>query len=332
MPGFLEVSHKLRPKYVKLFRPNIASLVTQDVQEYILYHQATEVHLIDSPDFDDCGFTDHEVLDKISTWINTVYSQKWTIGGILYLYDITRARLGGAGEQNVRVLEQLTGKDRWQHISLVTTKWHWSGSHENELKCERELEQQSAAWKSLREGNRPARMCRFNNTRESALDIISWHLEQSFEPALTYQMADPHGPQVSLGDTDAGQVILNSYAPRLLRQGNSSDLQKLEGILGHKFDNKQVRFAIDGMLAKLNKARLEHRLQQVGRWAIRLSMVGGTILVTLLTQNSNALAASVAAGSRIEAKLQRQRTLKKEEITEIESAIANAFVARPRHL
>lgn len=294
----------------------------------MLYHHGTEVHLIDPPGFDDAVFADHEVLDKIGTWINTVYNQNWKIGGILYLYDITRARLSTGGQQNIRVLEELTGKDRWQHISLVTTKWHWSGSHENELRCERDLETQAVAWKVLRDSDRPARMCQFYNTRESALEIIQWHLDQSFEPALTYQMADPHGPRLSLGDTAAGQVILNSYTPKLFRQDNPTDLQKLDEILGRRFDGQQVRFAVEGFLAKLVKAQREQRLQQVGRWAIRLSMVGGNVLVTLLTENPAALQASLGGENRVEVKLQRQQKMGKEEIAAIEDAVANAVVGK----
>jgi hypothetical protein len=266
---------------------------------------------------------DHEVLDKISTWINTVYSQGWNIGGILYLYDVTRVRIGAGGEQNVRILEELTGRDRWEHISLITNKWNWSRSPESERLRELELQSYEGAWRALLGADRPARLCRFYNTRESALDIIQWHLDQSFEPAVSYEMADRNGPHLSLGDTNAGQVILNNITPTLRRQGNSQELRRLDQIMGHRFDDNQVRFAIKGMLDRLARARREHRLQQAGRWAIRLSMVGGSILVNLITQNPAVLGGAITAGTRMEGRFQIQRAMKKEEIAAIERAIAD---------
>lgn len=259
---------------------------------------------------------------KISDWVNTVYSQGWKIGGIIYIYDVTRSRLGGAGEQNIRLLEEFTGRGRWHHISLVTNKWGWTRSPENEANCEKELESDEKAWKFLREGSRPARLHRFYNDQKSGLEIVSWHLDQSFEPEITYQMADPSGPRLSMGETDAGQIIQSSYMPKLMQLGDSSARAQLDQAMGHRFDDQQVQFAIRGILERLHRAKVEHRIQQVGRWAIRLSMVGGCIMATLVTENPSALGAAVAAGRRIEARLQRQRTMKKEEIAEIERAIA----------
>lgn len=301
-------------------------IVTQDVQEFILYHRGHEIHLIDTPGFDDCNLVDHDVLLKISDWVNTVYSQGWRIGGIIYMYDITRSRLGGIGEQNIRLLEELTGKDRWSHISLVTNKWHWSGSHESELQRERELKSDERAWKALLEGGRPARLHRFSNDQNSALEIIQWHLDQGFHPEISCQMANPAGPQLSLGDTDAGKIILRSYAPKFSQLNHPVERARLDQVLSHKFDNQLAHFAIQGMLAKLLKAKREHRLQQVGRWFIRLGMVGGTILVTLATENPGVVGTGISIGSGVEARLQRQRTLKKEEIAAIESAIHGAMM------
>jgi hypothetical protein len=297
--------------------------VTNDVEEYILYHHGFEVHLIDSPGFDDDSMTDHEVLGRISNWINTVYSQGWNIGGILYLYDVTRVRIGASGEQNVRILEELTGRDRWEHISLITTKWNLTRSPENELLCEQQLKSKEGAWRAMLGADRPAKVCRFINTRESALDIIQWHLDQSFEPAVSYEMADRNGPRLSLGDTNAGQVVLNNITPMLRRRGNSQQLRELDQIMGHRFDDNQVRFAIKGMLDSLAKARREHRLQQMGRWAIRLSMVSGSIFVGLITQNPAVLGGAITVGTRMEGRFQLQRAMKREEIAAIERAISD---------
>ena len=73
--------------------------MTQDVQDYVLtYHQngiEYEIHLIDSPGFDDGTLNDAEVLSKIVTYVNTIYKLKHRIAGFLYLHDITRLSWAG---------------------------------------------------------------------------------------------------------------------------------------------------------------------------------------------------------------------------------------------
>jgi hypothetical protein len=238
---------------------------------------------------------------------------------------VTRKRLEAGGQQNIRVLEEMTGKDRWQHITLVMTQWNCSRSPENERRCERELENHSVAWKPLREGPRPARLARFHNTRQSAFDIIQWHLDQSFKPAISVQMADPDSPRRTLGETDAGQVILNSYMPGFLRQGNRPAIQDLNRILGHRFDDQMTRIAMQGILTALAKANRDRRLKKLGRWAVRLSVVGGIIAVSLVSENPPVFTASVGAASKVGKIFQEQRQMEKAQIAQMENAVAELY-------
>jgi hypothetical protein len=63
------------------------------------------------------------------------------------------------------------------------------------------------------------------------------------------------------------------------------------------------------MVEQLAQAKREHRLQQAGRWAIRLS-----IAATVITENPKALTAAIAGGKQVEKRLQSQRKMRKEEI------------------
>jgi hypothetical protein len=291
-----------------------------------LYLRGTEVHLIDTPGFDDDKMADHEVLDRIALWINTVYSQGWKIGGIIYLFDIAGGRLRGGGEQSIRILEEMTGRSRWNHISLVTTKWGFSRSPAGEAQRERELQTLSMAWKALREGDRPARVCQFINTRESALEIIQWHLDQSFEPEIVREMASPTGPRSTLGNTSAGQVIRRTYMPALRRAGDTQSMRQVEEVLSHQFNNMQVRAAIQGLVAQLIRVKRERRAWKGARWAIRLSMVGSIVMVKLLAQNPVALSAAVAVADQTDRVMVRRQTLKDDEISQIEAALANMAI------
>lgn len=65
------------------------------------------MHLIDSPGFDDRSLSDFKVLTRIADFVNTHYKLGNTLAGVLYLHDITKAKMGGVGLRNLRTLEQM---------------------------------------------------------------------------------------------------------------------------------------------------------------------------------------------------------------------------------
>lgn len=71
-----------------------------------------EVHLIDSPGFDDAVLLESEVLLKIATYVNTTYKLKQTLAGVIYIHDITQQRMRASGLRNLRTLENMIGIDK----------------------------------------------------------------------------------------------------------------------------------------------------------------------------------------------------------------------------
>lgn len=113
-------------------------IVTQAVQDYVLdYRQGNvlyAIHLIDLPGFDDDTLADDKVLLSIANFVNTTYKLKQTIAGVIYLHDITKQRMGGVGERNLRMLEKMIGIEKWDNCSLVTTNWGCTTNPEGEEK------------------------------------------------------------------------------------------------------------------------------------------------------------------------------------------------------
>lgn len=93
-----------------------------EVQDYILnyIHKNIlyEIHLIDSPGFDDGSLLDSQVLSRIATYLNTNYKCKQRLAGVLYLHDITKAKVGGVGERNLRMLENMIGSGKYKIVHL----------------------------------------------------------------------------------------------------------------------------------------------------------------------------------------------------------------------
>ena len=100
---------------------------TQEVQDYILDYDHNgvlyEIHLIDSPGFEDGALIDTDVLSRIADYVNMIYKLNQRLAGVLYLHDITKTKVGWTGKRNLRMLENMIGTDAYSHCTLVTTKW-----------------------------------------------------------------------------------------------------------------------------------------------------------------------------------------------------------------
>jgi hypothetical protein len=51
--------------------------------------------LLDTPGFDDTALSDSEVLESIELELARIYKGKRSLNGLIYLYDVSRPRLGG---------------------------------------------------------------------------------------------------------------------------------------------------------------------------------------------------------------------------------------------
>ena len=153
------------------------------------------LNLIDTPGFDDTIETDFAILTTIATWLKDSYvvlkvykqyrligyhsyKQGATLGGVIYLHDITAPRFEGPARRNLEIFRNLCGKDALDHVVLGTTKWGLGvpGSGENH----RELV--TNYWKPLIE--KGAQVRRFDGSRESAQSLIDAIISTPFEQPL----------------------------------------------------------------------------------------------------------------------------------------------------
>lgn len=294
--------------------------VTTEVSSYPLVLKGHEVFLIDSPGFDDDKLSSDDVLQKIADFINGVHSLGWRIGGIIYLHDITRERMGSSGEMNVRLLERLTGEDNWNNITLVTTKWGISGRSQSEIRREQELQEKTRYWGDMCNANRPAAVCRFDNTESGAKEIIERHLELAFVPRISQQMVEN---RAALGDTDAGQVIRSKYAAVFTKNGEIGRLQQMNERMESTFHGSETRQSIQALLRDLHKLERKQMLQQVGRWAVRLVGYGGALVVSVATENPEAFKAALKMAGPLEMTFQQMKSKTKYRGAELRGRIAN---------
>ena len=282
--------------------------MTSEVQDYTLdYRQGEilyEIHLIDSPGFDDGCDNDAEILSRIANYINTTYKLKQTLAGVLYLHDITKQRMGGVGKRNLRMLEKMVGIDRWSNCTLVTTKWGCTTDPKGEESREQTLRSSQDYFGAMLQNAQQAQMARFDpKSKGCALDIIKPMLGHSFAPELSKQMVDPKGPMLSLGETDAGKVVADNLEKLHKANGEIEKLENAQAILAQRFNEKvftEYRRRKDKLLQK-------HRMQRVGRWDMRGAIVGGAVAATVLTMGPGAALIALEPGYEKIASNQRRK-------------------------
>ena len=239
-----------------------------------------EVHLIDSPGFDDGSMSDSVVLSRIAAFVNTTYKLKHTLAGVVYLHDITKQKLGGVGLRNIRLLENMIGIDKWDNCTLVTTKWGCTTDSAGEQARERKLRTEDKYFATMLDNSHSAKMVRFDpKSRGRAIEIIKPHLKKAFEPLISLQMVADGGPNLALGDTDAGRIVADRLEE--LRKANleSADTKDQLRILSEKFDEQ----LFEDFKAKRDKLISQQHAHKATRWVGRTAIAAGGIAAAVVT-------------------------------------------------
>lgn len=301
-------------------------IVTKEVSSYPVVLKGREVFLIDSPGFDDDMYSADDVLQEVANFINNIHSLGWVIGGIIYIHDITRERMGGEGKMNIRVLESLTGKNNWNHITLVTNKWGDSRRPEAEAQREKELRETAEFWGDMNNAAQPALICRFDNTESGARKIIERHLDMAFVPQISNQMVAKHA---TLGATDAGQVIRKRYAAIFSKAGQADRLDHMNENMGSTFQGLETQRSIHNLLQNLHELERRQMLQRVGRWAVRLAAYGGGLAAAVVMENPMAFKAALQMAVPLEMRFREMRRKTKDQTADVRDQIANTALYGP---
>ena len=263
------------------------------MQDYVLNYKHKgdlyEIHLIDTPGFDDGGdLSDVDILKIISEYVNTGYKLKQQLAGVLYLHDIAKMKIGGAGLRNIRMLEEFIGVGQFNNCTLLTTKWGCTNDPRGEEKREKKLTEDPRFFGGLLlESRQHAEIKRFDpSTKATALEIITPYLENKFTPQICRQMADPRGPKLALGETGAGKIVADQVEKLAQAKRDLVKVQHAKTILAQKYDET----LFEEFKQKRKVLRRKINMQRSGRWIMRTTIVGGAIVATVLTLGPGASA------------------------------------------
>ena len=164
--------------------------------------------LVDTPGFSDPARSDTEILGVLVKWMKYSYGER-QLSGLIYLHDISGARMMGSILTNLRMFRRLCGDNNLRNVILATTKWDITPKNDAILR-EQELCSDPEFWGSMERLGSMVR--RFDNTEANARSLVE---------ELLHTGSDRFTPKIQrevvlqgkgLSQTDAGASIEEALA------------------------------------------------------------------------------------------------------------------------
>ncbi|KAF8805169.1 P-loop containing nucleoside triphosphate hydrolase protein [Phlegmacium glaucopus] len=122
---------------------------------------------VDTPGFGNTNKSDTDILKMVVDWLKSTYAKNNLLSGLLYFHRITDNRMVGTPLKNLRMFEELCGKNSFKNVILATTMWD---DIDDATGAAREEELKSKYWRAMLDRN--STTGRFLQTRESAFTLI----------------------------------------------------------------------------------------------------------------------------------------------------------------
>ena len=126
------------------------------------------------------------------------------LSGLLYFHRISNNRMAGTPLKNLRMFEELCGKNAFHNVILTTTMWDEVDEETGE---ERERELKTKYWRKMLE--RGSTTKRFLRTRESAFDVIEPLIEAANHRRSVLLQDELVDMRKSLPETSAGRELFS---------------------------------------------------------------------------------------------------------------------------
>jgi len=124
------------------------------------------------------------------------------LSGLLYFHRISDVRMSATPLKNLRMFEELCGKDSFKNVILTTTMWD---DVDEETGASREGELNGIYWKAMIDHG--SSTGRFEGTRDSAFRLIAPLLDNAFTRSKPLLQKDLAGLDLRLSEMHAGQTI-----------------------------------------------------------------------------------------------------------------------------
>jgi len=191
---------------------------------------------------------------------------KVNLATIVYLHRITDNRISGSLLKNLKMFTSICGQEAMPNVVVATTMW---GEVKPESGNRREEELKASFWKGLLDGG--CKVKRFNDTYESAWDVVGRQPVDRAEVRVSHEIVDRH---LKLKRTAAGITLHNELkqllqdrkiaARKLRAQMNSQD----NDLVVQQLNQRQAE--IDEKITQTANQLKELNIPVFARWLAKL--------------------------------------------------------------
>ncbi|KAG5650253.1 hypothetical protein H0H81_000149 [Sphagnurus paluster] len=193
-------------------------------QHYIIESLSSaerRVIVVDTLGFNDDVREDDEIVRRIGRWVakSLKVPDDMKLAGVIYLHEITQARMPGTAMKNLEMFHTLCGPRATENTSLVTTKWN--NLIAKDVGIAREKELKDIQWKKMLEkGSRVARLDPPDNTALKIIQLIISKeiIRQALQIQTELFQVDRH-----LTKTEAGQQLRYTLQELIESQKNMTE-------------------------------------------------------------------------------------------------------------
>lgn len=226
---------------------------TADAGFFSFQYGDLNVHLVDTPGFDDTRISDEEVLSNIAFWLNVSYEANVRLSGIVYLHPMHKVRMGGSAHKNLRMFKQLCGEESLSSVILATNMWS-KVSEEVGKRREEELKKNKDMWADMI--SQGSVVFRHDDTQESAMKIIDFILNQGRTTVLSLQR-QMNEEGMDLEETDAGREYRRDLESQI--EGLEKTIEEMRGAIqiAKETGDEQRRQKLQDLMKGYEKKREE---------------------------------------------------------------------------
>ncbi|KAL2673961.1 hypothetical protein Neosp_012407 [[Neocosmospora] mangrovei] len=167
-----------------------------------------QVVFFDTPGFDDTYPGDADVLADVAQVLSSSYKNNLKLNGIIYLHRIKDERMTNAIMRNLTMFRNLCGDAAFKNVALVTTFWDELQDRSKGEDREQQLLARGEWWGYMT--SRGSKIMRFQNTRESALGIVSKVIDLDIVTLQVQEEMANRGLEVD--QTTAGEALNSELA------------------------------------------------------------------------------------------------------------------------
>jgi len=176
---------------------------TAETRPYPCLIKGRQFIIYDTPGFDDTFTGDADILANVAESLSASYKNQLKLTGVVYLHRIKDEKMTNAIMRNLSMFKNLCGEGSLKNTVLATTFWDELPSLDKGESREQQLAQRREYWGYMT--SKGAKMRRFMNTRESALEIV---LELAEKPRITLQIQEEMVNQgLGINQTRAGEAL-----------------------------------------------------------------------------------------------------------------------------